>query len=92
MYVESTDSTQRGIMYDAFGTDSDKIPPEGAAVATSWALDSSWSRVSGKRFGAVPEAYLHASVHEIGQSEQPALHGHERQDRSGLTSRLPSVP
>jgi predicted Zn-dependent protease len=68
MYVESTDSTQRGIMYDAFGTDSDKIPPEGAAVATSWALDSSWSRVSGKRFGAVPEAYLHASVHEIGHA------------------------
>ncbi|OCK96278.1 uncharacterized protein K441DRAFT_58503 [Cenococcum geophilum 1.58] len=66
--VKTIDSTPRGIMYDAFGTDSDKIPREGAAVATSWIIESGWGRVSGKRFGAVPEAYFRASVHEIGHA------------------------
>jgi hypothetical protein len=66
--VKSINSTPRGIMYDAFGTDSDKIPREGAAVATSWIIDSSWGRVSGMRFGAVPDAYFRASVHEIGHA------------------------
>lgn len=66
--VKTIDSTPRGIMYDAFGTDSNNIPREGAAVATSWIIDPAWGRVSGKRFGAVPEAYFRASVHEIGHA------------------------
>jgi hypothetical protein len=66
--VKTIDSTARGIMYDAYGTDSDNIPHEGVAVATSWKITPGWGRVSGRRFGAVPEAYFRAAVHEIGHA------------------------
>jgi len=66
--VKKIDSTPRGIMYDAFGTDSDNMPREGAAIASSWIIVSGWGRVTGQRFGAVPEAYFRASVHEIGHA------------------------
>jgi hypothetical protein len=68
MCVKAIDSTPRGIMYDAYGTDSNKVPREGAAIATSWIIDPGWGRVTGERFGAVPEAYFRASVHEIGHA------------------------
>lgn len=66
--VKKIDTTPRGIMYDALGTDSDNLPREGAAVATSWIIARGWGRVSGRRFGAVPEAYFRAAVHEIGHA------------------------
>jgi hypothetical protein len=66
--VKKIDSTPRGIMYDAYGTDSNQIPREGAAIADSWIVDSGWGRASGKKFGEVPEAYFRASVHEIGHA------------------------
>jgi hypothetical protein len=66
--VKTISSTPRGIMYDVSGTDSDNVPREGAAVATSWIFPSSWGRASGKRFGAVAEAYFRAAVHEIGHA------------------------
>jgi hypothetical protein len=55
-------------MYDAFGSDSNKIPREGAAIATSSIIAPGWGRVSGKKFGEVPEAYFRAAVHEIGHA------------------------
>jgi hypothetical protein len=64
--VEKIADTPRGIMYDAYGTDSNNLPREGAAIASSWIIDRGWGRASGRRFGAVPEAYFRASVHEIG--------------------------
>jgi hypothetical protein len=66
--VKKIDTTPRGIMYDAFGTDSNNLPREGAAVATSSVIGPGWGRASGLRFGAVPEAYFRAAVHEIGHA------------------------
>jgi len=66
--VKIIDSTDRGIMYDAYGTDSDNIPREGAAIASGWTVDPGWGAASGKPFGSVPEAYFRASVHEIGHA------------------------
>jgi hypothetical protein len=68
MCVNIIDSTERGIMYGAFGTDSNNISREGAAVATSWIVESGWGHVSRRRIGAVPEAYFCAFVHEIGHA------------------------
>jgi hypothetical protein len=66
--VKVIDSTPRGIMYDASGTDSDKIPREGAAIAANWVMPAGWGRGTGHRFGSMPEAYFRASVHEIGHA------------------------
>jgi hypothetical protein len=66
--VEKIIRTERGIMYDVSGTDSNKVPREGAAVATSWTVEPGWGRASGHPFGTVPEAYFRAAVHEIGHA------------------------
>jgi len=67
--VKEIDSTARGIMYDAGGTDSNKVAREGAAVAAKWVVpNAGWGDASGKVWGTVQKAYFRSAVHEIGHA------------------------
>jgi hypothetical protein len=69
--VRELDSTLRGIMYDAFGGDSNNIPREGAAIASHWVIPNAdpWGLVKGQRFGAATAPYFRTAVHEIGHAQ-----------------------
>ena len=68
--VRRLDSTSRGIMYDAYGGDSNNIPREGASIASHWTIPdtSQWGTVAGERFGAAAAPYFRTAVHEIGHA------------------------
>ncbi len=68
--VRKLDSTERGIMYDAYGGDSNNIPREGAAIASHWYFgnDNLWGKCKGMRFGAATAPYFRTAVHEIGHA------------------------
>jgi hypothetical protein len=66
--VKNIDSTPRGIMYDAGGTDSNNVPREGVGIASHWTIDATWGTVAGQRFGAAPEPYFRTAVHEVGHA------------------------
>lgn len=68
--VRRLDSTQRGIMYDAYGGDSNNIPREGAALASHWVFPNSdvWGKCKGMRFGTATAPYFRTAVHEIGHA------------------------
>jgi hypothetical protein len=66
--VRQLDMTSRGIMYDAYGSDSNNIPREGAAIASHWVFpnnDPKWGQCRGLRFGATTAPYFRTAVHEI---------------------------
>jgi hypothetical protein len=66
--VKNIDSTPRGIMYDAAGTDSNNVPREGIGIASHWTIDPSWGTVGGQRFGTAAAPYFRTAVHEIGHA------------------------
>lgn len=68
--VRILDSTERGIMYDAAGTDSNNIPREGAAISSHWVIPNTpmWGSVQGMRFGQAASPYFRTAVHEIGHA------------------------
>jgi hypothetical protein len=67
--VKLLDETERGVMYDAYATDSNKVAREGAAVATHWQVPSSgWGNANNKRWGTLKAAYFRSAVHEIGHA------------------------
>jgi hypothetical protein len=68
--VRNLDSTPRGIMFDAFGSDSNNIPREGAAMASHWVIPNAdpWGLVKGMRFGTATDPYFRTGVHEIGHA------------------------
>jgi hypothetical protein len=68
--VRRLDSTARGIMYDAFGGDSNNIPREGCAIASHWTIPNSaeWGLVQGARFGTATGPYFRTAVHEAGHA------------------------
>lgn len=68
--VRRLDSTSRGIMYDAYGGDSNNIPREGAGISSHWTIPdtSQWGTVRGQRFGAADAPYFRTAVHEIGHA------------------------
>jgi hypothetical protein len=65
--VRGIDVTERGIMYDNGGTDSNNIPREGACIASHWTIPNQdpWGSVKGQRFGAATAPYFRTAVHEI---------------------------
>jgi hypothetical protein len=68
--VKRLDSTERGIMYDAYGTDSNNVPREGAGISSHWVIPntSMWGLVKGMRFGTAKAPYFRTVVHEIGHA------------------------
>ncbi|WP_218649371.1 hypothetical protein [Pseudomonas taiwanensis] len=66
--VKNIDSTPRGIMYDASGTDSNNVPREGIGIASHWTIDAGWGTVSGQRFGTAAAPYFRTAVHELGHA------------------------
>ena len=66
--VKNIDSTPRGIMYDAGGTDSNNVPREGIGIASHWTIDPTWGTVGGQRFGTAKAPYFRTAVHEIGHA------------------------
>ncbi|AQG82518.1 hypothetical protein AWR27_15270 [Spirosoma montaniterrae] len=68
--VKNIDSTPRGIMYDAGGTDSNNVPREGIGIASHWTIPNvnPWGRVKGQRFGAAKAPYFRTALHEIGHA------------------------
>jgi hypothetical protein len=63
-------STDRGLMYDAFASDSNNVPREGLALASDWTFPDAepWGRVRGLRFGDEPRTYFRTAVHELGHA------------------------
>jgi hypothetical protein len=68
--VRRLDSTERGIMFDAFGGDSNNIPREGAGMSSHWMIPNTnqWGLVRGLRFGTATDPYFRTGVHEIGHA------------------------
>jgi hypothetical protein len=68
--VQLLDSTSRGIMFDAFGGDSNNIPREGAGMSSHWMIPNAdpWGLVKGMRFGTATDPYFRTGVHEIGHA------------------------
>jgi predicted Zn-dependent protease len=68
--VRRLDSTERGIMYDAYGGDSNNVPREGCAISSHWTIPSTpeWGTVQNVRFGAARSAYFRTAVHETGHA------------------------
>lgn len=68
--VRRLDSTSRGIMFDAYGGDSNNIPREGAGISSHWTIPNAnpWGTVKGQRFGTADEPYFRTAVHEIGHA------------------------
>jgi hypothetical protein len=66
--VKNIDSTPRGIMYDAAGTDSNNVPREGIGIPSHWTIDPGWGTVSGQRFGTASAPYFRTAIHEIGHA------------------------
>lgn len=66
--VKNIDSTPRGIMYDAGGTDSNNVPREGVGIASHWKIDATWGTVAGLRFGTAAAPYFRTAVHELGHA------------------------
>jgi hypothetical protein len=61
---------ERGRMFDAAGTDSNKVPREGAAIAAHWMIpdEEQWGLVRHLRFGTATDPYFRTAVHEIGHA------------------------
>jgi predicted Zn-dependent protease len=68
--VNEIDSTPRGIMYDAYASDSNNVPREGIGIATHWMIPntSTWGKVKGQRFGAAKAPYFRTALHELGHA------------------------
>jgi hypothetical protein len=74
--VRRLDSTSRGIMYDAYGGDSNGVPREGAAMSSHWLFTNDpvfpekypWGQCAQLRFGQCTRAYFRTAVHEIGHA------------------------
>jgi len=69
--VKKIDITSRGIMFDAYATDSNNVPREGAAIASNWKFPVNqfpWGNVEGNLFGDTTTAYFRTAVHEIGHA------------------------
>lgn len=69
--VRRLDATSRGIMYDAYGGDSNNVPREGAAISSHWTIPNTatWGLVAGMRFGEATAPYFRTAVHEIGHAQ-----------------------
>ncbi len=81
LHVRQLDSTSRGIMYDAYGGDSNNIPREGAGISTHWDYPNSavWGAMAGTRFGAGAGPFFRTAVHELGHAF--GLHHNTASDR-----------
>ena len=68
--VRRLDSTERGIMYDAYASDSNNVPREGCATSTHWVVPnaSPWGKIKGVRFGTATGPYFRTAVHETGHA------------------------
>ena len=68
--VRNLDSTPRGIMFDASGSDSNNVPREGAGISSHWVIPNAdpWGLVKGMRFGTAADPYFRTAVHEIGHA------------------------
>lgn len=69
--VRRLDETDRGIMYDAFATDSNAVPREGVGMASDWVYHPfpvRWGRLAGTRFGDDPATYFRTAIHELGHA------------------------
>ena len=68
--VRRLDSTSRGIMYDAYASDSNNVPREGASLSSHWVIPdtTTWGLVRGMRFGTAVGPYFRTAIHEIGHA------------------------
>lgn len=68
--VRRLDETERGIMYDAYATDSNNVPREGCAISSNWIIPNTpeWGLTQGVRFGAATMPYYRTAIHETGHA------------------------
>jgi hypothetical protein len=65
-------STSRGIMFYAFGTDSNNVPREGVAMSSDWVFPLAgildWGNSAGKRFADESSSFFRTAIHELGHA------------------------
>ncbi|KAJ6131681.1 hypothetical protein N7471_006896 [Penicillium samsonianum] len=66
--VQFLDATERGIMYDAGATDSNKVSREGVGMSSHYIPQSGFGLVNGKRWGGEKAPYFRTAVHEVGHA------------------------
>lgn len=69
--VPEIEGFDRGVMYDTYGSDSNNVPREGAAIACRWKFlpREQWGEIAGgKELKDVPEAFSRVAVHEVGHA------------------------
>lgn len=72
LVVKLIEETERGIMFDAGATDSDRCPREGICIATNWIPpatgEPSWGQAAGQRWGSQAAPYFRTVIHELGHA------------------------
>ena len=68
--VRKLDNTDRGLMYDNYGTDSNNVPREGVGICSHWIIPNEdlWGLTKGVRFGTATDLYFRTAIHEIGHA------------------------
>ena len=68
--VRYLDSASRGIMYDAYGGDSNNVPREGCSLSSHWTAPDTaeWGLIRGMRIGSAAAPYFRSAVHETGHA------------------------
>jgi len=69
--VRRIDTTPRGVMFDAYASDSNNVPREGAVIASHWQIPNTleWGSVRNQRFGTATAVYFRTAVHELGHAQ-----------------------
>jgi hypothetical protein len=82
--VDRIQGFERGVMFDDINHDANRVPREGAALASGWPIPATepWGDAGGRAFGKAQGPYFRAGVHEIGHA---AGIGQHRTDQSIMT-------
>jgi hypothetical protein len=69
--VDDIEGYPRGVMFDSYGSDSDNVPREAAAIGGGWTFPEEqgiWGGAKGKSLRRLPRVYARVALHELGHA------------------------